>query len=317
MEMIRPRLPELGLLLVVVVWASTFVLTKQAFSEISPLAFAFVRFFGIALLAVVVLAVSVRAGKAQWVIRRQDLARFAVVGVCGYTFYQLGFVLGLERTSPFSSSLLIATVPLFTIVLLTLIGERPPLRAWVGVGTACVGAVIFLLDKVGTAGTLIGDLLSLGSAVSFAIYGVLNRPLVKRYPTPTYTAYTVLAGAMPLLLISLPSALSQDWTRLSVTSWLVIAYMTVLPVYVAYIVWNWAISKRGATAASSYTLLVPVVSGLLSVLTFGETFDIEKLVGAVLILAGLVALQQRPARKDDYDAVPERDFKRLTEVADS
>ena len=54
------------------------------------------------------------AGQAQWGIRRADLLRFGAVGLCGYTFYQLGFVLGLERTSPFSSALLIGTVPVFT-----------------------------------------------------------------------------------------------------------------------------------------------------------------------------------------------------------
>jgi drug/metabolite transporter (DMT)-like permease len=72
--------------------------------------------------------------------------------------------------------------------------------------------------------------------------------------------------------------------------------MTVLPVYVAYIVWNWAIVRRGAAAASSYTLLVPMVSGLLSVMLYGEAFDLAKLVGAALVLAGLVLLQQRAVR---------------------
>jgi drug/metabolite transporter (DMT)-like permease len=291
---IRERLPELGLLAVVVVWASTFVLTKQAFAQITPLAFACLRFAGITALAFVVLAGSVRAGRAQWGIRRADGLRFVVVGVCAYTLYQLGFVLGLDRTSPFSSSLLISTVPLFTIVLLTLMRETQPLRAWLGVAIALVGTIIFLLDKIGSSGTLIGDLLSLGSAISFAIYGVINRPLVRRYPTATYTAYTVLAGAVPLMAISLPSAVAQNWSSVSVGTWLVVAYMVMLPVYVAYIVWNWGISKRGAAAASSYTLLTPIVSGVLSALTFGEAFDIWKLVGAGLILAGLVALQRRP-----------------------
>lgn len=297
--MIRTRLPELGLLFVVVVWASTFVLTKQAFQEVSPLAFAFVRFAGITALAFIVLAASVRAGKAQWAIARSDLLRFGVVGACGYTFYQLGFVLGLERTSPFSSSLLIGTVPLFTIVLLTAVGERQPLGAWIGVALAVAGTVIFLLDKLGTPGSLVGDVLSLGSAISFATYGVINRPLVRRYPTATYTAYTVLAGAVPLLAISLPSAIAQDWHALSATSWIVVAYMIVLPVYVAYIVWNWGIAHRGAAAASSFSLLTPIVSGVLSALTFGEPFDVAKLLGAGLVLIGLLGLQRRPT-PDSY-----------------
>jgi len=266
------------------------VVTKQVFAEISPLAFAFVRFAGITALAFVVLATS----GATWRIMRSDLVRFALVGLCGYTFYQLGFVLGLERTSPFSSALLISTMPLFTIVLLRAIGEHPPLRAWLGVGIALVGTIVFMSDKFGDGdGSLIGDLLSLGSAIAFATYGVINRPLVKRYPTPTYTAYTVLAGAIPLLLIAAPDAIAQNWQAVSPQSWLVVAYMIVLPVYVAYIVWNWGIARRGAAAASSFGLLTPIVGGILSFLTFGETFGPAKLVGAALVLVGLFALQKR------------------------
>ena len=55
---------------------------------------------------------------------RGDWPRFAAAGLTGYTFYQLGFVLGLDRTSVFASSLLIATSPLFTMVFLALIGEH-------------------------------------------------------------------------------------------------------------------------------------------------------------------------------------------------
>jgi drug/metabolite transporter (DMT)-like permease len=144
---LRARLPELALLGVVVVWASTFV-----------------RFAGITLLAFVALCGSVRAGRASWGIWRGDLVRFALVGVCGYTFYQLGFVLGLERTSPFSSALLIVTVPLVTIIVLRMLGERSPLRTWLGVAIAIVGTVIFMSDMWGAAGLirLVGDVLSLG-----------------------------------------------------------------------------------------------------------------------------------------------------------
>lgn len=294
--MVRARLPEVALVVVVFVFASTFVVTKQVFEELSPLAFAFVRFGAITLLAFGVLGGAVASGRAQWGVQRADIPRFVAVGVCGYTFYQLGFVLGLERTSPFSSALLIGTVPVFTMVLLTAIGERQPARAWVGVGVALLGVMIFLLDQLGAPGELVGDLLSVGSAVSFAGYGVLNRPLVQRYPAATYTAYTLLAGSVPLLAIGAPLAVAQNWAAVSVGSWLVVGYMVVLPVYVAYMIWNWAIARRGAAVASSFTLLVPVVSGLLSVIFLAEPFDAGKLVGAAIVLVGLVILQV-PARR--------------------
>src|SRR3954471_18430574 len=85
--------PELAQLLVVGLWASTYIVTKHAFGELTPLAFVFVRFGSMILLAFLVMAARGRS----WRIRRRDLPRFALAGLTGYTLYQLGFVLGLER----------------------------------------------------------------------------------------------------------------------------------------------------------------------------------------------------------------------------
>jgi drug/metabolite transporter (DMT)-like permease len=286
--------PELGQLLVVGLWASTFIVTKAAFAELTPLAFTFVRFGLMTALAFAVLAARGR----PWRVRRADLPRFLLAGLAGYTFYQLGFVLGLERTSPFASSLLIAMVPLFTMVMLALRGERTRARGWAGLALALVGVAIFLADQLGRGadGSLIGDLLSVGAAISFALYGVVNRPLARDYPPETYTAYTLLAGSLPLMLIASPAALAQDWGAVSALGWLAIVYMVILPVYVAYMIWNWAIARRGAAAATSFSLLVPIASGALSAWLFGEQFGLLKLLGAALVLAGL-AIVRTPARR--------------------
>ena len=122
------------------------------------------------------------AGPATWrrpLVDRSDWGLVALAGLTGCTLYQLGFILGLSRTSPFSSSLLIAMVPLFTVLILAVMGEPTPLQGWVGLGVALVGVALFLLDKRGaSAGTLLGDLLSIGAAISFATYGIITRPLV-------------------------------------------------------------------------------------------------------------------------------------------
>jgi drug/metabolite transporter (DMT)-like permease len=274
---------------VVSLWASTFIVTKAIFAEMSPLAFAFIRFALMTALAFGILALR-RRGRFP-PIRRADLLLFLAAGLTGYTLYQLGFVLGLDNTSPFSSSLLIAMVPFFTMVFLALRGERPPRHAWLGLAVGLVGVVIFLTDKLGSPGSLLGDALSLGAAVSFAIYGLVNRPLVRDYPPEAYTAYALLAGTIPLLVISTPAALTQNWGAISAWGWVGIVYMVVLPVYVAYMLWNWAIARRGAAAATSFSLLVPILSGILSALLFGEEFGIAKLLGAACVLAGLLVIR--------------------------
>jgi drug/metabolite transporter (DMT)-like permease len=288
--------PELAQLTVVMLWASTFVAAKAAFAEVSPLAFLLARFVIMVALAFAVLLVLQR-GAGRW-IERSDWGLVALAGLTGYTLYQLGFVLGLSRTSPFSSSLLIAMVPLFTLLILAAMGEPTPLQGWVGLGVALVGVAIFLLDKRGaSAGTLLGDLLSIGAAISFAGYGIITRPLVKKYPAETVSAWSVFAGAVPLFVICLPDALRQSWTTLSGAAWLTIAYLAIFPVYIAYILWNFAIAQRGVAKATTFSLLVPIVAGLLSAIFFGEPFGPLKLLGAGLVLAGLVIVRTRVWRR--------------------
>jgi len=185
-------------------------------------------------------------------------------------------------------------VPFFTMVFLALGGERPPRHAWLGLAVGLTGVVLFVVDKFGSPGSLVGDALSLGAAVSFALYGLVNRPLVRTYPPEAYTAYALLAGTIPLLVISTPAALAQNWGAISFWGWVAIIYMVVLPVYVAYMLWNWAIARRGAAAATSLSLLVPVLSGFLSVLLFGEEFGLLKLLGAACVLAGLLIVRYSP-----------------------
>ena len=136
-----------------------------------------------------------------------------------------------------------------------------------------------------------GDLLSLGAAVAFAVYGIINRPLVSKYPAETYTAWSVLTGAVPLVLVSIRRGAEQDWGGVSREGWLSLVYLAIFPVYVAYILWNWAIARRGVAKASSLGLLVPIVSGVLSAIFFGETFGPLKLLGRGIVLAGLVIVR--------------------------
>jgi drug/metabolite transporter (DMT)-like permease len=285
-------MPEIAAILVVLVWASTFILSKNAYEEFRPLAFAFVRFIGILVVAFGALAIRSRGQDrdAWWTIERADVPRLMACGVFGYTFYQLGFTLGLAHTSPFSSSLMIAMMPLVSLVIVAAMGERQSRTVWVGAVIALAGVAIFLSNRSGDSGML-GNVLSFGAAVSFAFYGVVSRPLVKKYRAETFSAYSTLAGAIPLLLVATPDAMRQDWSLISGVSWLVMAYMIVFPVYLAYIMWNWAIEHRGI-AISGWNMLVPVVSGVLAALFYGESFGPVKLIGGALALFGLILMRR-------------------------
>lgn len=291
--MIRAALPETILGAVVLIWASTFVITKDALADFTPFSFIFARFSIILVLALAVLVVQSlgRGWRRMWHIDRADLPRFLGAGLLGYTLYQIGFTFGLDHTSPFSSSLLIAMVPLFTLVIASLLGERYPGGAWLGVAVAIAGVVVFLLDRQTGGSSLLGNALSAGAAIAFASYGLVNRPLVLKYPSTTVSAYTTLFGTAPLLVLAVSDARAQNWGALDTSHWLMLLYMAVFPIYLVYIGYNWVISQRGVTATSA-GLVVPVVSGILSVLFFGEAFGMLKIAGAVVVLLGLLLIQR-------------------------
>jgi drug/metabolite transporter (DMT)-like permease len=143
----------------------------------------------------------------------------------------------------------------------------------------------------------VGDLLSLVAAAAFGAYGVINRQLVRRYPSRELMAYSLLAGGSLVALSGVPAMIGQDWGAVSWQAWLILVYAIVGPVYVAYALWNWAIARQGIPRTVVYGFLVPVVAGALAVLVLGEVVRPEHVAGALLVLGGLVVTRRRVKRE--------------------
>jgi drug/metabolite transporter (DMT)-like permease len=288
--------PELSLGAVVVIWASTFIAMKDAFSYLDPLPYTLFRFIWINALAWIVLLIQHRRDPdIPLTIQRSDLPRMMAVSLFGYTLYQFCFVLGLDHSSIFTLSLLVALVPLFTMLVLVVLGEPTPPYGWIGLGVAVAGVVLFLSDKRNGDDSLIGALLSLGAALAFAMYGVVNRPIARRYPPATYSAYALFFGTIPFVFLAGPDLFEQDWGAVPAHVWLGMIWVVIFPVYVAYQLWNYGIKHRGAATASSFGLIVPILGGMLSAIFFEESFGVLKLAGAALVFAGLLLLRVRSA----------------------
>lgn len=289
---VTPLLPEAAALGVILVWGSTFTLTKTLYAEMSPLAFGATRFMAIIAIAFLVLWITARRHHRPGLLRikRADALLFIGTGLFGYTGYQLGFLLGLQHTSPFAGALMIASsTPLVSLLLVSLLGEKQTAAIWSGAVLAVAGVTIFLFSG-GEETSWLGNAIAFGGGVSFALYQVLNRRLVREYPAATYSAWSTLFGSLPLILIGVPAMMSQSWSSVSGMSWLSFIYMCIFPVYLAYIVWGWAIRNRGV-AITGMALLVPVIAGVMSWLFYDETFGPQKIIGGGLAVAGLVWMQ--------------------------
>jgi drug/metabolite transporter (DMT)-like permease len=295
---LRARAPDLAALLAVAIWGTSFPLQKIALDEIDPLAFTFVRYLGMIALGWSVLLWR-RAHGHPLEVSRADLPRLALTGVLGYSIYIVLSTVGLARTTAFSTALLTGTAPPCAVLLAAALGVEPMRRGqFAGMVVALLGVAVFMGEKLSGALPQAsgGDLLSLVGAFFFGAYSVAQKPLLDRYAVPVMMAYTCTAGAIPVLLLAAPAALAQDWRPVSPAAWLSLGWTIVVPVYLAWSIWAWAIARAGVGRTSVFMFLVPVAGGIVSRLLFGETFDPLKLAGAALILAGL-ALGRGAARE--------------------
>jgi drug/metabolite transporter (DMT)-like permease len=284
-----------ALLLVVLSWASTFTTFKVAWRDMDPVAFTGLRFAAMFVFSLGVLAL----GRQRIRPRRADLPALALSGMTGFFLYQMGFVLGLDRTSAVASAILISTHPIFSVVFLWLARrERPHRRELLGVIVGFVGVAVFLRawDAFGTA--RIGDLFSLGAAAAFGAYGVVNAPLTKRYPPTALIAYGLALGGVLIAVVATPAMVRQDWAAVRWPAWLILAYAIVVPVYLAYFLWNWAIHRRGVPRTVVYGFMVPILGGAMAVIALHERLHPEQVVGAVVVIAALVVTRlARPASR--------------------
>ena len=141
------------------------------------------------------------------------------------------------------------------------------------------------------SGSLSGNLLLAAAPLSFAIYSIISRPLMRRYSSPVFTVYTLVFGTIPLFIIGAPQWIEQDWSALPTRTWFVILYLAIFPVYLAYQFWNYGIKHLGVTTVSAFSLLIPVLGGIFAVVFLDETFTALNLVGGALVLLGLVVMR--------------------------
>jgi drug/metabolite transporter (DMT)-like permease len=278
---------------VVLMWASTFTLFKIAWKDIDPVAFTGVRFAVMVLFSAVLLAVTRDRVRP----RREDWPLLAASGLTGYFLYQMGFVLGLERTSALASAILISTHPIFSVLFMRVAHrERPTRQEVVGILVAFLGVAVFLRFWDAFDSAKPGDLFSLGAAAAFGAYGVINQPLGARYGSRELMGYGLAVGGVLITLVAIPSMARQDWATVSAPAWIILVYAIVGPVYLAYALWNWGIRRRGIPRTVVYGFLVPILGGALAVIALDETVRPEQVIGALLVVAGLVVTRLSPAK---------------------
>jgi drug/metabolite transporter (DMT)-like permease len=271
-----------------VIWGFNVVLVKISLAELSPLPFNSLRFLLAAGLSWLLLRVAEPGSR----VKREDIPVLIGLGLLGHSLYQILFISGINLSTAGNTSLLLATSPIWVAVLSSLFGlERLQSKAWGGILLSFSGICLVTVgggkDIGFGSGSSLGDLLILAGTLVFAIYTVRSKQLLTRYSPLQFSTYTMIPGALALLVVSTPALLHQDFGGVSLAAWGGLLYSGIFAIVIAYYVWNNGVQKLGAARTAIYNNLSPVVAMVAGVMILQEQVSLPQLAGAALIVVGL------------------------------
>jgi drug/metabolite transporter (DMT)-like permease len=272
----------------VMIWGMNFAVVKQTLSEMLPMAFNALRFSVASALLTLVLALS----EGGFLLHKSDLKGILILGVVGHTVYQFLFINGIARTTASLSSLMMATCPVFVMLLSLLIERRrPSSNMLLGASLSLIG--VFLLvygsrQSLASAGEhVLGATLVLAGSICWAVYTVLSKSHLARYSPLRITATTMVLGTVLFDIMAIPSFLAQRWSHVSLAGWIGFAYSCGLAIVLGYIIWEIGIHRIGPGKTAVYQNLTPVIATVASYMLLDEMLSVTQVAGAGMVFLGV------------------------------
>jgi drug/metabolite transporter (DMT)-like permease len=277
------------------VWGGSFVATKVALRDISPVTVIWLRFG----MGFVILGLGVLARKQFAIPTRKDALYFALLGFLGITFHQWLQSTGLTTAQATTTAWIVATTPVFMALLgwLVLKEKLGALQA-VGILVAALGVLVVVSNgdlrtfSTGQSGTF-GDLLILISAPNWAIFSTLSRQGLSRHPAARMMFYVMGFGFLFTTLQLFVGPGLTEIGRLTLNGWVGVTFLGVLCSGVAYIFWYDALQAMPVAQTGAFVYIEPFITVLVAAVVLGEPFLLSSLLGGAAIIFGVWLVNRR------------------------
>lgn len=224
-------------------------------------------------------------------IDKKDIPRFLLCAVTGVVINQLLFIKGLSLTTAIHSSLLsLATPILITIIAAVILKEGFGLLKFAGLAMGIAGAAILIVSKDQSqqgSDMLLGDLLVLTNASSYALYLVLVRPLMSKYSPIQVLRWVFTFGTIGIIPFGLPPFLQTHWELFTSSHFVALGYVAIVGTFMAYLLTIYSISTIGPSRTGAFIYTQPIFAAVIATIFAGENFSLMKGLAALLIFSGV------------------------------
>jgi len=291
---------DLALLLVSLIWASTFVIVKEALADISTLLFLALRFTLASAILLAVLGRRLLSGTTSgW--RHGWRGGLLCSGFLflGYALQTAGLRLTSASRSAFLTGLYVVLVPL----LASFVNQgRPQRREFWGAMLALAGTALMTSDgggwRLGGFGLSWGDILTLGCALAFAAHILAVAHYSRKMSSERLSLFQI--GGVALFCWAAIGPFEEPRMVWSAGLARALVVTAVLATTLCFLIYTWAQRRTSATRAALIFATEPVFAGIAAWRWAGEQWTAMSLTGAGLILSGIVLVEMKPAAPDGH-----------------
>ncbi|HMN47144.1 MAG TPA: DMT family transporter [Povalibacter sp.] len=276
-----------SLVLLMVMWGSTFVVTKAAAQGFSPMMLAMLRFL-IASLILVPLAFA--RGGLKLLPQPRPWGTLLLMAFAGIAAFSTCFTYALVYGSASQGALIYAGLPAaIAIAAIFFLGEKPSRRRLAGIVLSIVGVALLIAagePDTGSPAPLLGALWMIGAVLAWTAYTVFAKRLAHADNLVVIAVISVLGTAM-LLPFAVGEFLRVETPAPSASAWAGVLFMGVVASALAYIVYGYVLRELDASVVGSYTNLDPIVGVVIAVWLYGEVLHPGQIVGGLIAFAGM------------------------------
>jgi drug/metabolite transporter (DMT)-like permease len=293
-----------ALLVVYVVWGSTYLAIKYTVADLPPFLAMGCRF----LLAGTLLLVIVAATRGRRALR-MTRAQLGTAAACGLLMLVGGnglVAVAEQYVDSGLAALLIAATPLWVVVLRALLGDRPAAATVGGLVLGIIGVGVLLRPGFGGAHGIGPLLLVCLSSLLWSTGTVLatRRPL----PVDPFTTTVVEMAVGGATMVALGS-FGGEWGRVDLgavatSSWVAFGYLVVVGSAVAYSAYVWLLANAPVSLVTTYAYVNPAVAVVLGALFLAEPLTTPVLVGGGVIIAAVAVVITAEARSTRQPQLP-------------
>ena len=282
-------IPLLEGLFAVTVWGASFIATKVALQDVSPITVIWLRFA----MGVVILGMAV-AARGQFALPdRKEWGYFALLGFLGIAFHQWLQSTALLTSRASTTAWIVATTPVF-MALLGWLALKEGL-SWfqvAGILLAALGVLLVVTDgnlaslALGRFGQP-GDVLVLVSSANWAVFSVLSRRGLNSQPATRMMFYVMTLGWGFTCLQLLAGPGFNEVSSLTTHGWLGVCFLGIFCSGLAYLAWYDALQALPAARLGAFLYLEPPVAVVVAALLLAESVTWAALLGGGIILLGV------------------------------